>query len=173
MEYGIFYSKGGNTELIAFTDSDYAGDLEDRKSTSGYLFVLSSGAVSWSSRKQPVVTLSTTEAEFVAASSCACQAVWLRRLLEELNHVQEESTVIYCDNSSAIKLSKNPVLHGRSKHIDVRFHFLRDLSKDGVVKLIHCGSQEQIANILTKPLKLDSFEKLRTMMGVCKNPTLN
>ena len=173
MDYGIFYSKGGNTKLMGFTDSDYAGNLEDRKSTSGHLFLLSSGAVSWSSRKQPVVTLSTTEAEFVAASSCACQAVWLRRLLEELNHVQEESTVIYCDNSSAIKLSKNPVLHGRSKHIDMRFHFLRDLSKDEVVKLIHCGSQEQIADILTKPLKLDSFEKLRSMMGVCKNPTLN
>ncbi|XP_038719830.1 secreted RxLR effector protein 161-like [Tripterygium wilfordii] len=142
MDYGIFYSKGGNTKLMAFTDSDYVGDLEDRKSTSGNLFLLSSGAVSWSSRKQPVVTLSTIEAEFIAAASCACQAVWLRRLLEKLEHVQEGSTVIYCDNNSAIKLSKNPVMHGRSKHIDVRFHFLRDLSKDGVVKLIHCGTQE-------------------------------
>ena len=117
----MFYKKGGNEELIAYTDNDYAGDLDDRKSTSGYVFLMSSGAVSWSSKKQPVVTLSTTEAEFIAAASCACQAVWLRRVLEKLGHTQGNSTTVFCDSSSAIKLSKNPVMHGRSKHIDVLF----------------------------------------------------
>ncbi|KAJ8650933.1 hypothetical protein MRB53_003956 [Persea americana] len=92
LTYGIFYKKGGNKELLAYTDSDYAGDLEDRKSTSGFSFLLSSGAVSWSSKKQPVVTLSTTEAEFIAAASCACQAVWLRRMLEQLNHASTRAT---------------------------------------------------------------------------------
>ncbi|KAJ8617574.1 hypothetical protein MRB53_013760 [Persea americana] len=95
LTYGIFYKKGGNKELLAYTDSDYAGDLEDRKSTSGFSFLLSSGAVSWSSKKQPVVTLSTTEAEFIAAASCACQAVWLRRMLEQLNHASTRATVIF------------------------------------------------------------------------------
>jgi hypothetical protein len=104
--------------------------------------LLSSGAISWSSKKQPVVTLSTTEAEFIAAASCACQAVWLRRMLEKLNQNSKGATIMYCYNSSAIKLSKNPVMHGRSKHIDVRFHFLRDLTRDGVVTLLHCYSQE-------------------------------
>jgi hypothetical protein len=138
MSFGLFYRKGEKQELIGYTDSDYAGDQDDRKSTSGYVFMLSSGAVSWSSKKQPVVTLSTTEAEFIVAASSACQAVWLRRILQQLNHEPRKSTTIYCDNSSTIKLSKNPVLHGRSKHIDVRFHFLRELTKDEVVELIQC-----------------------------------
>jgi len=142
LAYGIFYKHEGNEELLGYTDSDYAGDLEDRKSTSGFLFLLSSGAISWFSKKQPVVTLSTTEAEFIVAASYACQVVWLRRMLEKLNQNSKGATIMYCDNSSAIKLSKNHVMHGRSKHIDVRFHFLRDLTRDGVVTLLHCYSQE-------------------------------
>jgi hypothetical protein len=157
---GIMYKRGGNEKLEAYTDSDYAGDLDDRKSTSGYVFMLSSCAVSWSSKKQPVVTLSTTEAEFIAAASCACQGIWMRRILEKLGHTQLGSMTVYCDNSSTIKLSKNPVLHGRSKHIDVRFHFLRDLTKDGTLELAHCNSHNQIADIMTKPLKFEAFEKL-------------
>lgn len=137
VNYGILYKKGGEEELLAFTDSDYAGDVDDRKSTSGYVFLMSSGAVSWSSRKQLIVTLSTTEAEFVAAAACACQAIWMREILKKLGHLQEDCTTVMCD-SSTIKLSKNPVMHGRSKHIDVCFHFLRDLTKDGVVELVHC-----------------------------------
>lgn len=170
---GFFYRKGGDDELIGYSDSDYAGDLEDRKSTSGYVFLLSSGAVSWSSKKQPVVSLSTTEAEFIAAASCACQAVWLKRVLENLDLVQGRTIIVRCDNSSAIKLSKNPVMHGRSKHIDVRFHFLRELTKEGTVKLVHCVSQEQLADLMTKPLKMDAFLKLRELLGVCSKSDIN
>ncbi|WKA03977.1 hypothetical protein VitviT2T_022047 [Vitis vinifera] len=173
IDFGVFYKKGGNEELIAYTDSDYAGDLDDRKNTLGYVFMLSSGAVSWSSKKQPVVSLSTTEAEFIAATSCACQAIWLRRILEGLNHAQHDSTTVYCDNSSTIKLSKNLVMHGRCKHIDVRFHFLRELTKDGTVEMVHCHTQEQVADIMTKPLKLDAFLKLRDLLGVCLDPGVN
>lgn len=173
VDYGIFYMKSGNKELVAFTDSDYAGELEDRKSTSGYVFIPSGGAVSWSSKKQPIVTLSTTEAEFVAAAACACQAVWMRRILEKLSHAQDGCTTVMCDNSSTIKLSKNPVMHGRSKHIDVRFHFLRDLTGDEVVELVHCGSQDQVADLMTKPLKLEAFLKLRDQLGVCMMPRVN
>lgn len=86
VSFGLLYRKRGKEELIGYTDNDYAGDQDDRKSTSGYFFILSSGAVSWSSKKQPVVTLSTTKAEFIAAASSACQAVWLRRILQQLNH---------------------------------------------------------------------------------------
>ena len=172
-DFGIFYSKGGNKELIGFTDSDYAGSLKDRKSTSGYAFILSSGAVAWSSRKQPIVTLSTTEAEFVAAAACSCQAVWMKRILRKLGYEGNISTTIFCDNSSTIKLSKNPVMHGRSKHIDVRFHFLRELAQGGVVQLKYCGTQEQVADVLTKPFKLESFQKLRDQLGMCKSPGVN
>ncbi|KAK6144980.1 hypothetical protein DH2020_021800 [Rehmannia glutinosa] len=172
--FGIFYKKKrGDEKLVAYTDSDYAGDLEDRKSTSGYVFLLSSGVVSWSSKKQPVVSLSTTEAEFIAATSCACQAIWLKNVLENLSLNQNKLIFIRCDSSSAIKLSKNPVMHGRTKHIDVRFHFLRELTKAGVVELVHCSTHEQLADVMTKPLKLDAFLKLRRILGVCSEVDIN
>lgn len=116
-DFGLVYKKSEKSNLLGYTDSDYAGDRDDRKSTSGYAFMFGSGAISWSAKKQPIVTLSTTEAEFVAATACSCQAIWLRRILEELTFKQTEATKIFCDNNSAIQLSKNPVLHGRSKHM--------------------------------------------------------
>ncbi|GAU16794.1 hypothetical protein TSUD_200370 [Trifolium subterraneum] len=153
-------------------DSDYGGDSDDRKSTSGYVFVLGPGAVSWSSRKQPIVTLSTTEAEFIAAAYCVCQGSWLKRILENLGLEQKQCLDVFCDNNSTIKLSKNPVLHGRSKHIDIRFHFLRNLSGEGMIELKHCTSQNQLADIMTKALKLEAFERLRERLGVCSSSDL-
>ena len=166
-EFELFYRRGEKFNLLGFTDSDYAGDSDDRKSTFGYVFMMGSTMICWSSRKQPIITLSIIEAEFVAASACACQAIWLRNILEEVHFKQQGPTLIYCDNSSTIKLSKNPIMHGRSKHIDVRFHFLRDLSNEGIIDLIYCKSEEQIADIMTKPLKLSAFQKLRNLLGVC------
>ncbi|CAL8095197.1 unnamed protein product [Prunus armeniaca] len=96
-----------------------------------------------------------------SVAACDCQAIWLRRILEELRGLQEGPTPVYCDSNSAIKLSKNPVLHGRSKHIDVRYHFLRDLTNDETIDLIYCISEDRVADILTKPLKLPAFSKLR------------
>nr|KYP43675.1 Retrovirus-related Pol polyprotein from transposon TNT 1-94 [Cajanus cajan] len=167
-EFGLFYKKGEKSNLLGFTDSDYAGDQDDRKSTSGCVFMLGTGVVSWFSKKQPIVT--SIEAEFVAATACACQAIWLRRILEELKFQQHGATKIFCDNNLAIKLSKNPVLYGRSKHIDVKIYFLRDLSNDGAIKLIYCQSEDQVADIFTKALKRESFMKHRRFLGVC---TLN
>ncbi|CAJ2641499.1 unnamed protein product [Trifolium pratense] len=168
MSLGILYKRGSELQLQGWTDSDYAGDIDDRRSTSGYVFKLGSSAISWSSKKQPIVTLSTTEAEFVAAASCACQAVWLKKILHRLRKDQNKSTVIFCDNSSSIKVSKNPIMHGRMKHIDVRYYFLRDLVKDGILELKHCSTSDQYADAMTKPLKLESFTKFREMLGVCK-----
>ncbi|XP_038875145.1 secreted RxLR effector protein 161-like [Benincasa hispida] len=111
-DLGILYQKEENLNLVGFSDSDYAGDLNDRKSTLGYVFIFGSGAISWSSKKQPIVTLSTTKAELVAATSCACQAIWLRNILENLHYKQEEASIIHCDNTSTIKLSRNLALHG-------------------------------------------------------------
>lgn len=167
VEFGLFYKRERKSDLFGFTDSDYAGDLDDKRSTSGHVFMLGTGAVSWSSKKQTSVTLSTTETEFVAATSCSCQAIWFRKILEKLHFKQEGATTAYCDSSSAIKLSKNHVLHGRSKHIYVKFHFLRDLTEKGVIDLIYCRSEDQVADILTRPLKLHVFQKLRKLLGVC------
>ncbi|KAK2427210.1 putative mitochondrial protein [Trifolium repens] len=169
LDHGILYKPKTGDELIleGWSDSDYAGDYDDRKSTSGYVFTINGVAVSWCSKKQPIVTLSTTEAEFVSAASCACQCIWLRNVLKHLHVKQAGCTFINCDNSSSIKLSKNPILHGRCKHIDVRYYFLRDLCKDGVIELKYCKTQDQIADIMTKALKIESFCKLREGMGVC------
>ncbi|CAL5371264.1 unnamed protein product [Camellia sinensis] len=170
---GVFYKNGWCEDLVGYADSDYTRDLEDRKSTSGYVFMLGSGAIAWSSRKQPIVTLSTTEAEFVASAACASQAVWMKRILEKLSLEESKCTTILCDNSSTIKLSKNPVLYGRSKHNDVRFHFLRDLTREGAVELVYCGIQDQLADMMTKPLTLDAFQRSRSQLGVCQVPELN
>ena len=93
--------------------------------------------------------------------------------MENLGHVQNNSTTVYCDNNSTIKLAKNPMMHGCSKHIDVRFHFLRELTKEGIVQLVHCNTQEQITDVMTKPLKLDVVVKLCNLLGVCSLPEVN
>lgn len=130
------------------------------------MFVYGSGSICWPSKKQAIITLSTTEAEYVAAASCACQGVWIRKILKQLGQEQKKGTLILCDNSSSIKLSKNPVMHGRCKHIDVRYHFLRDLVKEEIVSMEYCSTQEQLSDIITKALKLDTFCKLRSKLGL-------
>ncbi|XP_074373427.1 secreted RxLR effector protein 161-like [Apium graveolens] len=172
-DFGLFYKKDGNRELIGFTDSDYAGDIEDRKSTSGYAFILSSAAVAWSSRKQPIVTLSTTEAEFVATTSCSTLAIWMKRILGALGYEGDVSTVIFCDNNSTIKLARNPVFPGRFKHIEVRFHFLCNLENEGVIQLIYYSTHDQVADVFTKRLKLESFRRMREQLEVCEAREVN
>ena len=172
-DYGVFYKKEYGTDLVGYTDSDYARDLDDHNSTLGHVFMLNSSAISWTSKKKQIVTLSTTKAEFVAVALSSCQALWHRKMFEVLGEEQKGPTIIYCDNMSTIKLSKNPIMHGRSKNIDVRFHFLRDLYKDEKIDLQYCRSGEQIVDILTKPLKQPAFEKLRKMLGVCSTQSID
>eukprot|EP00253_Pinus_taeda_P031084 PITA_31084 len=133
--FGILYSSSETFRLTGYTESDWAGSVDDRKSTSGYVFHMGSRAISWASKKQPVVALSTAEVEYVATTTAACQAVWLRRVLRDLCHEQENGTTIYCDSSSAITLSKNSVFHKRTKHIDTKFHFIRELFNNGEIVL--------------------------------------
>ena len=110
--------------MIGYIDSDFSRSLDDRKNTSSYVFHLGSCVIAWASKNQPIVTLSSAEAEYVAVTLAACQAVWLRRVLDGLKQKQQGSTTIYCDNISAIALSKNSVFHQKSKHIDTRYHFI-------------------------------------------------
>lgn len=166
LDFGMFYGRSSKLNLVEYTDSDYARDVDDRKSTSGYVFLLNGAAICWSSRKQDIVTLSSTEAEYVAATSSACHCVWLKGMLEELGAANGECTEIMCDNSSTIKLSKNPVMHRRTKHIDVRYHYLRNLCNEEVMKLVFVGTNDQVADIMTKPIKLDQFVKLRSLLGM-------
>ncbi|KAL4020424.1 hypothetical protein IC575_019200 [Cucumis melo] len=169
LDYGLFYSSSKEFKLEGYCDSDWAGDTNDRKSTSGYVFFIGNTAFTWSSKKQPIVTLSTCEAEYVAAASCVCHAVWLRNLLKTVGILQEDLTVIHIDNKSTIALAKNPVFHDRSKHIDTRFHFIRDCISRKEVQVEYVKTEDQIADIFTKPLKVNVFNNLRTLLGVFQN----
>ncbi|XP_059066248.1 secreted RxLR effector protein 161-like [Cryptomeria japonica] len=126
MDYRILYSTTDDFKMNGYTNSVFAGNIDDQKSTSGYEFHFGIGIVAWASKKQSIVTISSAEAEYVAKTSATCQAVWMRKVLKDLMHNQKEPTTIYCDNksNSSIALSKNRVFRKRSKHIDTRYHFI-------------------------------------------------
>ena len=169
-EYGCTYLNNttAELELLGYSDSDHAGDLEKRKSTSGVLFFLNGNAVTWTSQKQRTVSLSSCESEYIAAASAACQGVWLSRLLADLTGQGVKRFRLLMDSRSAIELSKNPVYHERSKHIDTRYHFIRECIADGLVEVEHVGTDNQLADILTKPLGRVKFIEMRQALGVSK-----
>uniref|UniRef100_A0ACD5Y6T1 Uncharacterized protein n=1 Tax=Avena sativa TaxID=4498 RepID=A0ACD5Y6T1_AVESA len=154
LNLGLVYhrEKERNMQLSGFSDSDMAGDVDDRKSTTGVIFYLGSSPVSWLSQKQKVVALSSCEAEYIAATTAACQGIWLGRLLADLTGSEFEQITLNIDNQSAISLCKNPVFHERSKHIETRYHFIREKVEEGVVAVEYIGTNDQLADILTKPL---------------------
>ena len=170
INFGILYTKQETKDFVAYSDADWAGDLDDRKSTSGYLFKISGGAVSWRSKKQSSVALSTAEAEYIALASTAQEAVWLRQLTTELGNGSAEVTTIFEDNQAAISMSKNPQFHGRAKHISIKYHFVREQVSDGTVRLKYCRTQDMVADILTKGLHRDQFTKLRMISGIVSMP---
>jgi hypothetical protein len=149
-------------QLAGYTDADWAGNATDRRSTSGYAFSIGSAAIAWSSKKQPTVALSSTEAEHRGAAVATCKVVWLKRLLKDLHEEVFDPTLIYCDNLRSIQLAKNPVFHAQTKHIDVHYHFVRERVLSGEVELRHIRTDRQVADIFTKPLGLD---KLRQFLG--------
>lgn len=166
-DFGLWYAHANECKLVGFSDSDWAGSLEDRRSTTGVVFNLGTAAISWMSKKQEVISLSTTEAEYVAASAAACQCLWLRKLMNDCGLECKEASEIWCDNKSTIAIAKNPMHHGRTKHMDIKFHFIRNLISEGVIVLKHCSTDEQQADILTKPLSVQKHNQLRAQMGVC------
>ncbi|XP_058776093.1 secreted RxLR effector protein 161-like [Vicia villosa] len=164
--FGLQYYSSNNYEIVGYSDSDWSGELDDGKSTNGFVFFMGDTAFTWMSKKQPIVTLSTCEAEYVVATSCVCNAIWLRSLLKDLNMPQKDPMEICVDNKSSLALEKNLVFHEISKHIDTRYHFIRECIVRKEVKLKYVMSQDQAANIFTKPLKLETFVKLWSMLGV-------
>jgi len=131
------------------------------------VFNLGSGVISWCSKKQEVVALSTSEAEYIAVTTATCQAIWLRRLLSDLKQKQSGATEIFCDNRSAIAMTKNPTFHSRTKHIDIRYHFIQSCVSAGEIVLKTCDTTEQVADIFTKSLPQAQHEFLKTQLGVC------
>ncbi|KAH9781363.1 Integrase catalytic domain-containing protein [Citrus sinensis] len=165
--HGILYggSESNSCQVSGFVDSDFAADLDKRRSITGYVFILNGGAVSWKASLQSVVALSTTEAEYIALTEAVKEAKWLSGLVSEFG-LKQESVCIGCDSSSAIQLSKNPKYHERTKHIDVRLHFVRDEIANGIVNVIKVSTQTNPADILTKVVPAIKFRNSLNLVGV-------
>lgn len=155
-------------QLVGYVDSDYAGDLDKRRSTTGYVFTLAGGPVSWRSTLQSTVALSTTEAEYMAVTEAFKEAIWLQGLIKDLGIVQKNVN-IFCDSQSAICLAKNQVHHGRTKHIDVRFHFIREIIDEGNILLQKIQTAENPADMLTKVVSGIKFQHCKNLINISKN----
>lgn len=162
----VGFSEGGRAQLVGFSDADLAGDVDTRRSTSGVIFYLGDNPITWQSSKQKVVALSSCEAEYIAAATATCQALWLARLVTDMAGVQPGTPELKVDNQATIALSKNPVFHDRSKHIDTKFHFIRECVDQGRIILQHTSTETQLADILTKPIGKTRFHKLCSLIGI-------
>ncbi|XP_050890194.1 secreted RxLR effector protein 161-like [Lathyrus oleraceus] len=164
-DVGLWCPKGSICSLVGFYDADYTGCKTDRKSTSGTCHIFGNALVSWSCKKQASVALSTAEAEYIAAGSCCSQILWLKQQLRDYG-INLGSIALKCDNTSAINISNNPIMHSRTKYIDIRHYFLRDHVLKGDIEISFIDTQNQLANIFTKPLSRDAFYKIRRDLGI-------
>ena len=164
-DFGLWYPKSSHFDLIGFSDADFAGCTLDRKSTSGTCHFLGPCLTSWSSKKQNSVALSTAEAEYVAVGNCVAQVLWMKQTLEDFGLLYENVPIL-CDNTSAINIAKNPIQHSRTKHIEIRHHFIRDHVSRGSIELKFVGTKDQLADIFTKPLAEDQFCRIRRELGM-------
>ena len=166
LNYGLKYKRSEVFELIRYSDSDYAGDHMGRKSTSGSVFFLGENLITWSSQKQKILALSSCEAEYIALNTTSCQAIWLVGLITEVTKKSMMPVELRVDKSSMIELAKNPAFHSRTKHIDVRYHYIRMAVEKKWIKLTHVPSEEQLADIMTKALGRIKFAYQRSEIKV-------
>ncbi|KAH9779747.1 hypothetical protein KPL71_007827 [Citrus sinensis] len=166
-EYGVVFGQVNNasSKVLGYVNSDFAGDLDKRRSVTGLVFTLCGGAVNWKSTLQSIVALSTTEAEYIALTEAVKEALWLKGLVPELG-LEQELVTVNCDSSSAIQLSKNPKYLERTKHVDVRMHFIRDEIRSGVINVIKIPSEVNPADMLTKPLPKIKFRNPLNLIGI-------
>jgi hypothetical protein len=170
--FGIWYPKGSTFDLIGYSDFDYTGCKVDRKSTSGTCQLLGRSLVSWSSKKQTFVALSNAEAEYVAAGQCWAQLLWMRQTLRDFGYNLSKVPLL-CDNETAIRMVDNPVERSRTKHIDIQHHFLRDHQQKGDIEVYHVSTENQLADIFTKPLDEKTFCRLRSELNVLDSRNLD
>ena len=158
IDYSFCY-QGKELRLMGYSDADWAGDLDERKSTSGYTFLLNNGVITWRSKKQTCIALSTMEAEFIACSAAVQEAVWLRRFLQSLGIVKgsSEPMIVYSDNQATIAYVTDPKYHGRTKHIDTKNNFIRDITTRKEVFIKYIPTREMVADPFTKPIPKEMF----------------
>jgi len=166
VDYGVKYESCQNFKLCGFSDSDWAGSIDDMKSTSGYCFSIGSEVFSWCTKKQEIVAQSTAEAEFIATTTVVNQVLWLKKILCDLHLQQNHKTEVFIDNQAAIAISKN---HGKTRHFNIKVYTLRVMQQNGEVTFVYCKSEDQLADMFTKPLPVSKFELLRQKVGVCRS----
>lgn len=167
LDLGLSLHASADTDIVAYSDADWAGCPDTRRSTSGYCVYLGPSLISWSSKRQPTVSRSSAEAEYRAVANAVAECSWLRQLLQELSCPVDKATVVYCDNVSAVYLSANPVHHRRTKHIELDIHFVREQVALGRIRVLHVPTSQQFADIMTKGLPTASFEEFRSSLCVC------
>jgi hypothetical protein len=163
--FGLWCPKGASFDLVGYSDLEWAGDKVERKSTFGACQFLGRSLVFWSSKKQNCVSLSTTEVEYVVTASCCAQLLWMRQTLKDYGVIFDKAPLL-CDNKSAIKIAHNPVQHNKTKHIEICHHFIQDHVNRVEIDLSYVGTNEQLANIFTKPLDEARFWELRHELNI-------
>jgi hypothetical protein len=161
----LWYPKGSHFDIHGYSDADYAKCKVDRNSTFRTCQFLGRSLVSWSSKKQNSIALSTTEVKYIAAESCCAQLLWMRQTLNNYGYTMNHIPLL-CDNESAIKIAYNPCEHSRTKHIDIQHHFLRDHAIKGDIAISHIGTNDQLANIFTKPLDEKRFSEVQSELNI-------
>ena len=170
---GLKYTRQESGLLcLGYADADWAGSVDDRKSTSGYVFQTSGAAVSWRRSKQSCVALSTAEAEYVALAGASQEAVWLNGLAGELCGIAMPPVTLMEDNQSAIAIAHNPQFHGKTKHVDIKYHYVRSQVESGNICLRYCPTEDMVADVLTKSLPAPLFTRLRRALGICDRDEL-
>lgn len=177
--HGVLFKSNGHLKTQVYTDADWAGDKGNRRSTSGYFTLVGGNLVTWRSKKQKVVSLSSAEAEFRGIARGLAEILWIRKLLTEIGFPPTETSKIMCDNEAAIQISENPVQHDRTKHIDVDRHFIKEKLEAGIIELPFVRSKDQLADILTKAVngsffndclgKLSIGDPTTQLEGECQN----
>ena len=166
LDLGLLLRPSSSTDLVVYTDADWAGCPDTRKSTSSYAVFLGDNLVSWSSKRQNTVSRSNAEAEYRAVANGVAEATWLRQLLQELHAPLHRATLVYCDNISAVYMSSNPVQHQRTKHIEINLHFVRERVSVGDLRVLHVPTSSQYADIFTKGLPSSVFMEFRSSLNV-------
>ena len=166
LNIGLIIPRTAPTQLVVYTDADWAGCPDTRRSTSGYAVFLGGSLISWSSKRQPTVSRSSAEAEYRAVANGVAEASWLQQLLQELHHPLKSATLVYCDNVSAVYLSSNPIQHQRTKHVEIDLHFVRERVTLGAVRVLHVPTTSQFDDVFTKGLPSTVFMEFRSNLNV-------